>query len=226
MQWLVDCTSVAIPEVGTFPPVRDIVELGDLIPDRDGDAALERVDCSFPTHHVYSWMGFEFAPRPLLARGNVLRRLDRARRRLPAEFDIVVIDGWRPRKFQTELFEYYQQPDGTDLDAFVADPDNEKETPPHLTGCALDLTLSWRGAPLGLGTDFDSFAPESTLDAFEPEDRDKRVRDLRRLLAHVLTSEKFVCYPREWWHWSYRDNYWATMYDAPDLAYGEAEPAV
>ena len=45
-------------------------------------------------------------------------------------------------------------------------------------------------------------------------------------MAKVLSGAGLVNYPTEWWHWTYRDRYWALMTDAPAALYGPvlAEP--
>jgi D-alanyl-D-alanine dipeptidase len=134
----------------------------------------------------------------------------------------VVIDAHRTRAFQAELLAYYQArttPAG-DFNDFVADPWTSTPIPPHTTGGAADLTLSWRGAVLGLGTDFDAFVPEAGPAALE-DGGGGAARDLRRLLASVLQAEGMAVLGSEWWHWSYGDQHWAAQAGEPVAIYGE-----
>ena len=97
---------------------------------------------------------------------------------------------------------------------FVSDPWSNAPVPPHTTGGAVDLTRGWRGAVLGLGTDFDAFLPDSAPAALEGE-AGSIARDLRRLLASLLHAEGMTVIGSEWWHWSYGDQYWAARTGAP-----------
>lgn len=56
--------------------------------------------------------------------------------------------------------------------------------------------------------------------------RPRAARERRELMAKVLSGAGLVNYPTEWWHWTYRDRYWALMTDAPAALYGPvlAEP--
>ena len=71
----------------------------------------------------------------------------------------------------------------------------------------MDLTLTWNGTPLALGTAFDAFKPEAALHALESVESVDR--ELRRILAGALLSAGLVPYELEWWHWSYGDDVWA-----------------
>ena len=77
----------------------------------------------------------------------------------------------------------------------------------HATGGAVDVTLSWHGVPLALGTDYPSTDDAALLTAFERTDGP--VRELRRLLAKHLFAQGMVPDPAVWWHWSYGDARWA-----------------
>ncbi|MCY4666060.1 MAG: hypothetical protein OXC00_15500 [Acidimicrobiaceae bacterium] len=132
---------------------------------------------------------------------------------LPDGFGLIVLDGWRSLAAQQRLLDYY----GSDAsrNGFVARIEPEGARPPHTTGGAVDLTLSWEGVALGLGTDYDSFDETARLEAFEGGG-DGLVRRLRRLLAGVMHAAGMICYGSEWWHWSFGDDVWASA--AGDVA--------
>jgi zinc D-Ala-D-Ala dipeptidase len=169
---------------------------------------------------VYSRLGFHNFSAELQVRAGVLQRIERASKRLPKDFELVVIDAYRPRTLQIEIFNYYKEQPSLRHARYVADPYSEEVVPPHATGGAVDLTLSWRGAVLGLGTDFDEFSEKSAPAALEAAGP-STPRDLRRLLADALLKEGLVPLDTEWWHWSYGDQYWASVTDAPVAIYGE-----
>ena len=154
------------------------------------------------------------SPRgPLVLRAGVVARLERVADALPSPFGIAVLDGWRSPEYQSELLGYYRAR-FPDLEAgYVADPADAHVLAPHTTGGAVDLTLSWNGLPLALGTDYDSFADAAHVAALEDDgSADSSARELRRLLASVLRDAGFAPYPLEWWHWSYGDQWWAAEY--------------
>jgi D-alanyl-D-alanine dipeptidase len=84
-------------------------------------------------------------------RRGLVGRLSRARSCLPTGFDLLVLDGWRSIELQRELIDHYRRVTHSDVQGFVADPGDDDD-PPHTTGGAVDLTLSWQGLGLALGT--------------------------------------------------------------------------
>jgi zinc D-Ala-D-Ala dipeptidase len=235
MTWLVDCQAVALPAQPPRPPVRRPAAARPGAPVKENDEPLIPLAGAVATCPVYSWLGFRHGPGPLRLRAGVVGRLQRASRRLPPDFEIVVIDAHRTRAFQAELLAYYQAaaealprraaspragPAAGPLDGYVADPWSNEPVPPHTTGGAVDLTLGWRGAVLGLGTDFDAFVPQAAPAALEHPGGGP-ARDLRRLLAAVLQDEGMTVLPSEWWHWSYGDQHWAAAAGEPVAHYGE-----
>ncbi|HEY3978077.1 MAG TPA: M15 family metallopeptidase [Streptosporangiaceae bacterium] len=220
-KWLVDCRAVAVPGPPARPPVRRPAAARPDAPVKENDEPLVPVAGAVATCPVYSWLGLAHHPGPLRLRAGVVARLQRASRRLPPDFEIVVIDGHRTRAFQAELLAYYQAGARSGpLDGYVADPWSDEPVPPHTTGGAADLTLGWRGAVLALGTDFDAFVPQAAPAALE-HPGGGLARDLRRLLAAVLQDEGMTVLPTEWWHWSYGDQHWAAAAGEPVAHYGE-----
>jgi D-alanyl-D-alanine dipeptidase len=221
MKWLINCEDVAIESAFDLPALnapRSLVASGDVI---DNGEPLVQLSEGFRLEPVYQWLGFKGASIVPRVREGMLERLQRASSSLPADFQLAIIDGHRTRAFQAELMDYYKRLSDEPIDGFVSDPYSTTVIPPHTTGGAVDLTLAWRGAVLGLGTDFDAFAPQSAPAWFENHSGPKIVRDLRRLLASVLTAEDIVPVDSEWWHWSYGDQWWAAQTGASAAIYGE-----
>ncbi len=220
MKWLIDCNLVAVPSQPGLPPLRRPMPAHPDVPVKENDEPLVPLAGIIKTYPVYSWLGFGHGPGAMRLREGVLERLERASHRLPADFEIVVIDAHRTRAFQAELLNYYLATAESPLAGFVADPWSDAPVPPHTTGGAVDLTLGWRGAVLGLGTDFDAFLPDSAPAALEG-DAGGTARDLRRLLASCLHAEGMTVIGSEWWHWSYGDQYWAALTRSPVAIYDE-----
>ena len=140
-------------------------------------------------------------------RETVVNRLYKAVDALPHHFGLAVFDAWRPLALQREIYEAaYADPDLPP--GFVARPsDDPSRPPPHVSGGAVDLTLTFDNAALALGSSFDAFIPEANLLAFEevhgPE------RSLRRLLYWTMIEQGFVGILSEWWHFEYGTARWA-----------------
>lgn len=170
--------------------------------------------------HSYTRAGWRNAVGRQRLRTAALTRLRHATSVLPPGFGIAVFDAWRPLALQRELFEATGA--GSDEADFVAPPSEDPAAPPpHLTGGAVDLTLSWRGTPLALGTTFDEFTDLAAARAFEITPGP--VRTLRRLLYHVLRGQGFVVLAEEWWHFEFGTRLWSALTGRPSR-YGPAAP--
>lgn len=180
---------------------------------------LVRLDGHFPCTHAYHRRGLPGASAATWGRAGVADRLARARCELPSGFDLHVLDGWRDPVTQRALWDEVYHPGSTAEPGWIADPDDTIVPPPHTTGAAVDLTLEWRGVPLGLGVDFDDFGPDAHLLAYEHrgDPAGQLVRDLRRLLSHVLVKAGFEPLVEEWWHVSFGDQRWALHRGRPAL---------
>lgn len=146
-----------------------------------------------------------------MARVGALDRLAQAQAALPPGFGLAVFDAWRPLDLQAGL--HHQAYDGTNLEpGYVNLPSTDPaKPPPHLTGGTFDLTLTWQGQALALGTHFDEFTERAHTAALEAsaDPLDASARVLRRLLAKVMTEAGFAPYFNEWWHWEYGTGVWA-----------------
>lgn len=229
MKWLTDCDLLAIPdtELGYVyhPDTVDCDIDFQVVPVVDNGDDLVDVRDRLRTLWVYSWLGFSGLPPAVLLRSGLIERLVSANAALPPGFEIVVLDGWRSRSFQEEVRSYYAGSSGNDIAGFVADPNADaRSIPPHVTGGAVDLTLCWRGAALGLGSDFDEFSRAASADAALTGLISARAHDLRGVLGRALTDVELVSYSLEWWHWSYGDQLWASTTGRSHAIYGEWEP--
>jgi D-alanyl-D-alanine dipeptidase len=166
---------------------------------------------------AYHWAGLPDAVRHSHTRPEVADRVASAARRLPDGFGLAIFDAWRPLSVQQILFEAaYADP--ALPPGFVTPPSLDPNlVPPHNTGGTVDVTLTWRGKPLALGTPFDDFtdrahtrALEGTLDPS---------RNLRRVLYWTMRSVGFVVIHNEWWHYEYGTRRWAAITGQP-VRYG------
>jgi D-alanyl-D-alanine dipeptidase len=202
------------------------------IPIRDNGEALVKLSQvssrRLETDFVYEKLDATFIADELYVRETVAIKLSEVADQLPDDFNLRVVDGWRPLAFQRELGEIYSA-EFPDLPrGYVSDPDDSHLRAPHTLGAAVDLTLSFEGRALAIGSDFDEFSPRSHLRYLEskPNVTDQTqalARDLRRLLFTSMTSVGFAPLDIEWWHWSYGDQRWAAWADQPESLYAPLE---
>ena len=195
---------------------REVTELPDA-PSPDIEPVLEPI--VHPRVRVlgaYWHEGWPYAIPGAWLRPQARDRLLAAVDLLPAPFGLAVWDAWRDPRLQAILHDRVYR-DGDLPPGFVAYPDPDpRRCPPHATGGTVDLTLTWRSFALSLGTTFDAFVPGAASDALEPGGPALE-RDLRRLLASVMSQAGFVQHPQEWWHWEYGTRYWAAITGRPVL---------
>lgn len=167
------------------------------------------------TIEAYRVMGFRNVVAGTWLRAEAAGRLCQAAEALPVGFGLAVLDAWRPLALQREVYDAAYR-DASLPAGYVAEPSDDPASPPaHLTGGTVDVTLTWRGAPLALGTAFDEFTPAAAATWFE--ERPGRVRELRRLLFGVMSGEGFAVDAQEWWHFEYGTVRWAAVCGEPVL---------
>lgn len=161
-------------------------------------------------------------------REGVASRLLHAAKAMPNGYKFLIWDAWRPVEVQHELFEFYkndlQKRTGltgdalqTETQKYVSLPSIDELRPsPHLTGGAVDLTITASdGSLLNMGTIFDYFGNEAQTDYFETKSnnskKDLEIRRNRRFLYNLLIAAGFTNYPHEWWHFDYGNQFWAVQ---------------
>jgi len=140
---------------------------------------------------------------------------------LPERWGLAVFDAWRPLELQVELYQAALA--DPEVPAWLfAEPDPEpSRPPPHLTGGAVDLTLTHDGVALAPGTGFDdmsSMAGASALEHLPGPDR-----EVRRLLFWAMRDAGFVVFDGEWWHFEFGTRRWGAITDNQPL-FGPAAP--
>ncbi len=160
---------------------------------------------------TYSKAGWPGALPVGHARAGAVSRLVAAAHLLPPGFGIAVFDAWRSLAVQRRIFDHFYGPGSPLARGFVSPPSPSPATPPpHLTGGTFDLTLTWQGQPLALGTAFDEFTARARTRALEQEQ--SLARDLRRLLVSSVLRVGFISYAAEWWHVEYGTRRWAAQW--------------
>lgn len=192
-------------------------------------------DIKFDVKMQYPLLGMQHAQKQCFVRQEVFELLQKAADKLPVGYRFRIYDAWRPFRLQHELYERYSKDIIRDyaleqctdeqkklvIQRFVSDPIEDRNVPPvHTTGGAVDLTiLDENGQELDMGTGFDTFSDLTYMAAFESE-RNKAIRDNRRLLYHIMTDTGFTNLPSEWWHFDYGDRFWAYYKQQPAIYNG------
>ena len=201
-----------------------ILPVGESMPSLVEPANMAKVehDCGEPLIDVseqfvcietYRQAGWKHSHTGTFVRSGISDRLSEANASLPDGFALVLFDGWRALDLQEELFSAAYE-EGSVPEGFLAPPNQERELPPpHVSGGTVDLTLSFDGIPLALGTTFDCFNEHSLTAAFEFAD--SPVRRLRRLLCQTMWAKDFIVYDSEWWHFEYGTPRWAAIRGVP-----------
>lgn len=142
---------------------------------------------------------------------------------LPEGFGLAVFDAWRPLELQAEIYDAISTDSELAPGYFALPRTDSFDPPPHSTGGAVDLTLTFEGAALALGSEFDEFSPVSHLLAYE--DRPGLVRSLRRMLFWRMQEHGFEGIRTEWWHFEYGTVRWANRRGVPPIyARVDSEP--
>jgi zinc D-Ala-D-Ala dipeptidase len=188
--------------------------------------------------HAYVQLGAPYGARsPYYLRHGVLESLLSAQTRLTElhpGWRIQIFDAYRPIAVQQFMVDYTFQDllrqrglvethlteeQRQDLFELVyefwavpsADP---AMPPPHSTGAAVDVTLvDALGHPVDMGSPIDELSPRSYPDYFAEADAadGQTAHQHRLLLKWVMTGSGFQAHPREWWHFSQGDQFWAWL---------------
>ena len=164
---------------------------------------------------VYFDAGWTEAAPFIVARRGVVERLREAAATLPEHFGLCVLDAWRPLSLQAAL--HADAPRG-----FKCAPNDDPNLPPpHLSGGAVDITLTWNGQPLSLGTEFDAYRDDAWTLAFE--ETPGLIRELRRLLYWTMQRAGFIVLDCEWYHFEHGTPRWAAL-SGDDAIYAAVAP--
>ncbi|ARC92406.1 D-alanyl-D-alanine dipeptidase [Vibrio coralliilyticus] len=170
-----------------------------------------------------------------VARESVVQRLKLASNFLPNGFYLSVKETYRPKSFQSFIYNRRMinlliDPDYRDLticklrekaSEFIAPP----EVAGHPTGGAVDVSLvNEQGDEVDLGCKYDQDSTESEGRCYSfAMNLSKASHQNRQILFECMEKAGFVNYPFEWWHWSYGDKYWAAITKAPNALFSAIE---
>lgn len=182
---------------------------------------------NIPVYPYYYHEGLAGAQKDCFVRVSVAERLTQVALELPAEYSLVVLDGWRPFAVQQTLYDQFKRnllAQGwaeeaalyDELHKYVALPSINSERPArHLTGGAVDVTIAGPSGWLEMGTPFDDFSPRAQTRYFEEtytesaDELSQQAKENRRILYHLMTKAGFTNYTEEWWHFDFGNQAWA-----------------
>ena len=207
-------------EWGGYPPLPALSPSDNWTGVEESGEELVRIDEEFFCTSAQWRRGWPGTSPHSFVRSRVADALRVARAALPSGLDLAVLDAHR--SLETQRYLYERAYSGTGLPAgFVADPEHAAIVPPHTTGGALDVTITWKGVPLSLGSAPGEYIPEANLAALE--DGSGTAHELRRVLYWVMSQACFCGIREEWWHYSIGDQEWAWQRGIAAAPYGPAE---
>ncbi|TLM76870.1 M15 family metallopeptidase [Microbulbifer harenosus] len=161
-------------------------------------------------------------------RESVVISLVRAQKKLPDGWKFRVYEGYRNPSFQNKLFEEQlgrieeSWPEWSSRKIYeyasrLVSPtkswDGERVVSPHSTGGAVDVEIiDADNCVIDFGMEIrDWFKVDPRICTTAAEGISSSARRNRALLKRVLEDQGLVNYAREWWHFSYGDQYWAFL---------------
>jgi len=105
-----------------------------------------------------------------------------------------IYDAYRPYGVTVKFYEKYPDPN------FVASPSKGSR---HNRGCAVDLTIVnlKTGEEIKMPTGYDDFTEKANVNYTNLSE--EQIKN-RKLLMDVMTSNSFIPYGSEWWHYDFK----------------------
>jgi len=220
------------------------------IPIKDnGDKLIAIPSClKFLDPHPYFHLGAPYKDKTSIwkLREEVVNRLKKVNDYLISKnsFSLLIYDSWRPLEVQEFMFKraFLLECEKLDIDAsvknmksypsilkkvekFWAYPSYDSRCPPpHSTGGALDVCLSYKdGNLVEMGSKVDQMDKTSNPYFYENIKNEEAIiwNSRRNLLREIMTKFGFAQHPNEWWHFSYGDQLWAWKNKKANALYGK-----
>jgi len=207
-----DPTIVNIPIRDTGDPFADLREYGFLI-----DESRSQISSRSPNFTK--------------VRKKIAEKLVRAEKSLPGNFRFLIKEAYRPvsqqlQSYNSVMNRYTQQYKNLTIEQIIIETNKlcaPVESAPHPAGAAVDLTLfdTVQNRELDMGTEYNADPLESEQATYlEAVNIGETASNYRIILKNAMEQEHFICYPSEWWHWSYGDKYWAYTMNEDYALYG------
>jgi len=150
-------------------------------------------------------------------RKKVAEMIWRAEKELPKGMTFIIGDAWRPQYVQKEIMKWFikrlsqKYPNWSkikivkEVEKYVA-PSDGKYASGHMTGGAVDLRLWSNGRKVPMKSS--KLTYQENAKSFQPK-LPKYIQKNREIMFAALEKAGLSNYPKEYWHWSYGDIWWA-----------------
>jgi D-alanyl-D-alanine dipeptidase len=164
-------------------------------------------------------------------RKSVAEMINRACWELPKGMTFIIRDAWRPRHVQKDIFDAFmdrfqsRDPERPveeireEVETFVA-PYEGPNVSGHMTGGAVDLRLWKHGKRIPMRSEDLSY--EENAQSVQPK-LQKYLQKNRELMFRTLEKVGLTNEPKEFWHWSYGDYWWAKRNGKSEAIYGPVD---
>lgn len=161
-------------------------------------------------------------------RKTVAEMILRAEKELPRGMTFIIGDGWRPQYVQEEIAKWFikrfskKYPSWPkdkiikEIEKYVA-PSNGKYVSGHMTGGAVDLRLLKNGKKVPMKSS--KLTYQENAKSFQPK-LPQYIQKNRNVMFAALKKAGLSNYPKEYWHWSYGDIWWAKRNKKKTAIYG------
>lgn len=191
-------------------------------------------ECSEPLVDIKKLCpGLVIAPRikkekRALLRKTVVKMVCRAKKYLPKGMTFIVESAWRPQYTQKEIYRDFvehlskKHPSWPkpkiikEVETYVAPPEG-KYASGHLTGGAVDLRLWKNGRKIPMNSSKLSY--QENAKSHQPK-LPAHLQRNRQIMFGALRKAGLSNYPKEYWHWSYGDIWWAKRNKKKTAIYG------
>lgn len=161
-------------------------------------------------------------------RKTVAEMINRACWELPQGMTFIIRDAWRPQHVQKSIFDAFierfsvREPNKSieeireQVRRFVA-PYEGEHVSGHMTGGAVDLRLWKNGKRIPMRSE--DLTYEENSQSIQPK-LQRYLQKNRELMFRTLEKVGLSNYPKEFWHWSYGDYWWAKRNGKTEAIYG------
>lgn len=161
-------------------------------------------------------------------RKTVAEMIWRAKNELPKGMTFIIGDAWRPQYVQIEIMKWFikrfskKYPNWSEakiikeVEKYVA-PSDGKYASGHMTGGAVDLRLLKNGKKVPMKSS--KLTYQENAKSFQPK-LPKYIQKNREVMFTALKKAGLSNYPKEYWHWSYGDIWWAKRNKKRTAIYG------
>jgi len=162
-------------------------------------------------------------------RKTVAKMLCKAKSYLPKGYTFIIGDAWRPQYVQKEIYndfvknfkkkypKWSKEKIQREVEKYVASYRIGKFSSGHMTGGAIDLRLVKNGRKVPMKSS--KLTYQENAKSFQPK-LSVHIQRNRKIMFDALAKAGLSNYPKEYWHWSYGDIWWARRNKKKYAIYG------